>query len=242
MSQQADLQRSKRQKSAAPGGVRDKMIRFLRVALPSVIGAVLALLVFSPFSNTKEMSFVLDKKEVSQAKERMRITEAFYRGQDSEGRPFTLRAASAVQKSSDEPVVQMNDVTGQLQMNDGPAKVQIEQGSYDMDKDIIRATGPMTLNNSNGSTVTASNITVMLKNQKVESVGPMTYNDGRGFSMTANNVILFLKNKTIESFGPVNGRTRVGTFRGGKLRADMNNRVLRLENGAHLQINQGAIR
>jgi lipopolysaccharide export system protein LptC len=212
MSEQADKQRSKRQKFAAPGGSHDRLIRFLRVALPSVIGVVLALLLVSPFSNTREMSFVLAKDEVNMARERMKVTEALYRGEDSKGRPFALRAGSAVQKNSSEPIVRMSDLNGQIAMDNGVARIAAAQGTYDMDKEVVR------------------------------TIGPLSFSDGNGFVMTASNVALVLKSKQLESFGPVNGSTRVGTFSAGKLRADLNTRIVRLEGGAQLRINQNAIR
>ncbi len=212
MSEKADRQRSKRRKFAAPGGSHDRLIRLLRVALPSVIGVVLALLLVSPFSNTREMSFVLAKDEVNMARERMKVTEALYRGEDAKGRPFALRAGSAVQKSSSEPIVRLSDLNGQIVMDKGIAKIAAAQGAYDMDKEIVTTNGPL------------------------------TFNDGNGFSLIANNVALVLKSKRLESFGAVNGSTRVGTFSAAKLRADLNSRIVRLEGGAHLRINQSAIR
>ena len=212
MSEQADRQKTKRQKSAAPGGFHDRLIRVLRVGLPSVIGVLLALLLFSPFSNNRELSFVLAKNEVSMAGERMRITEALYRGEDSKGRPFAVRAGSAVQKSSSDPIVRMRSLSGQMSTDSGPARVSAAAGSYDLNTEIIR------------------------------TVGPLNYNDNRGFSLTASNVALMLNNKLVESFGPVSGKMRVGSFSAGKLRADLNSRIVRLEGGAHLQINQNAIR
>jgi lipopolysaccharide export system protein LptC len=70
----------------------------------------------------------------------------------------------------------------------------------------------------------------------------MTYVGGDGFSMTADNVEFAMKTRQVESFGPVNGATKVGTFRAGKLRADVDARIVRLEGGAHLRINQNVIR
>ena len=80
MSEQADRERTLRQFFAAPGGRHDRLVRILRVALPSIIGVLVAMLVVSPFSNTQEMSFVLAKDEVNMAKERLRLTNAMYRG------------------------------------------------------------------------------------------------------------------------------------------------------------------
>jgi lipopolysaccharide export system protein LptC len=212
MSELADRERTLRQRLAAPGGGHDRLIRLLRVALPAIIGVLVAVLAISPFANVQEMSFVLAKDEVNLARERMRLTEALYRGEDSKGRPFTLHGGSAVQKSSSEPVIRLNDLSAQMQMTSGLAKLTAGQGFYDMDKEVVR------------------------------TVGPLSYSSGDGFALTANNVQFAMKTRQIESFGPVNGSTKVGTFSAGKLRADVDGRIVRLEGGARLRIDQNAIR
>jgi lipopolysaccharide export system protein LptC len=212
MSQAADIQRTAREKFAAPGGRHDRLVRVLRVLLPSVIGVLLAVLTFSPFANNQEMSFVLAKDEVNKARERMRVNNALYRGEDSKGRPFTLSAGSAVQKSSAEPIVRMNDLTGRIVMNDGPASIAAMQGYYDM------------------------------RSEKVQVEGTLTFRNADGFNLTANNVQFLLKPQTMQSLGPVSGSTNVGTFRAGSMSADVEKRIVRLQGGAQLQINQGAIR
>lgn len=212
MSELADQERTLRQEVAAPGGRHDRMVRILRVALPSIIGVLFALLVVSPFSNTQEMSFVLAKDEVNMARERMRLTNAMYRGEDSRGRPFTLRGGSAVQKSSAEPIIRLSDLSGEMLMTGGPARLVAGRGYYNLETERIRVEGPM------------------------------SYTGPDGFSLTANNVEFAMKTRQIESFGPVNGTTKVGMFRASKLRADVDARIVRLEGGAHLRINQNAIR
>jgi lipopolysaccharide export system protein LptC len=212
MSEQADIQRTARQQFAQPGGKHDRLVRMLRVLLPSIIGVLLAVLAFSPFSNTREMSFVLAKDEVNLAKERMRVSNALYRGEDTKGRPFSLSAGSAVQKSSNEPILRMQDLEGRLLMDNGPASIVAALGYYDM------------------------------RAEKVRVEGPLSFTGGDGFNLTATNVEFLLKPKTMQSFGPVNGSTRVGTFRAGRLTADAEARIVRLEGGAQLQITQGAIR
>lgn len=212
MSLQADIQRTSREKFALPGGRHDRLIRVLRVGLPSIIGILLAVLAFSPFSNVQEMSFVLAKDEVNQAKERMRVSNAFYRGEDTKGRPFSLSAGSAVQKSSTEPLLRMTDLYGRLVMDNGPAALTAGQGVYDM------------------------------RAEKIRVEGPLSFTSGDGFSLTANNVEFMLKSKTLQSYGPVRGSTRVGTFNAARMSADAEARIVRLEGGAQLQINQGAIR
>jgi lipopolysaccharide export system protein LptC len=212
MSKQADLQRTARQKFALPGGRHDRLVRFLRVALPSIIGALLAVLAFSPFSNTQEMSFVLAKDEVNLATERMRVGNALYRGEDAKGRPFSLSAGSAVQKSAAEPLLRMTDLSGRLVMDNGPATLSAGKGTYDM------------------------------KTEKIRVEGPLSFASGDGFTLVASNVEFLMKPKTMQSFGPVNGSTRVGTFNAARMYADAEARIVRLEGGARLQIRQGALK
>ncbi len=82
MSELADLERTQRQRWALPGGRHDRLIRFLRVGLPSIIGILLAVLAFSPFAGTQELSFVLNKDEVSLSRERMRLMRQQVREQN----------------------------------------------------------------------------------------------------------------------------------------------------------------
>jgi lipopolysaccharide export system protein LptC len=211
MSEQADLERTQRQRWAMPGGRHDRLIRSLRVILPSVIGILLAVLVFSPFSATQELSFVLNKNEVDLSRERMRLVEALYRGEDSNGRPFSLRAGSAVQKTSATPVLDMTSLSGRILLNDGPASIVAQRGTYDLGKETMRVNGPLAV-------------------------------ESPGYDIVASNVELSLKDKSMQSFGPVSGRTKVGTFNAGRLSADLDTRVVRLDGGVHLRIDQNAVK
>ena len=211
MSELADLERTKRQRWAMPGGRHDRLIRSLRVVLPSIIGVLLAVLAFSPFTGKQELSFVLDKSEVDKARERMRVTEALYRGEDNKGRPFSLRAGSAVQQSSADPVLNMNDMAGRIMLNDGPASIIARRGAYDLTKETMRVAGPLAV-------------------------------ESPGYDMVATNVELSLKDKSMRSFGPVSGRTKVGTFRAGRLTGNLDSRVVRLDGGVHLRIDQNGLK
>lgn len=183
----------------------------MRVGLPSTIGILVAILAFSPFTGTQELSFVLNKDEVNLSRERMRLIEAFYRGEDSKGRPFSLRAGSAVQKTSSEPVLNMTALSARILLNDGPASILAQSGSYNLNRETMRVTGPLAVNSPD-------------------------------YNMVASNVELSLKTKSLQSFGPVSGRTKVGTFRADRLSANLETRVVRLDGGVHLRINQNAVK
>ncbi len=93
MSRLADSQRTIRQLWALPGGSHDRTVRVLKVVLPAAVGVLAAFLISAPFAMQGEVSFLLDKREVDLAGERMKVNEALYRGKDSNGRPFSIRAA-----------------------------------------------------------------------------------------------------------------------------------------------------
>ncbi len=211
MSAQADLERNYRQRWALPGGRHDRLIRAMRVVLPSIIGLLVAILAFSPFTGQQELSFVLNKDEVNLSRERLRVVEALYRGEDSKGRPFSLRAGSAVQKTSAQPILDMTSLSGRISLQDGPASIIAQRGSYDLGKETMRVTGPLAV-------------------------------ESPGYDMVASNVELSLKDRTMQSFGPVSGRTKVGTFHAGRLRADLDTRIIRLDGGVRLRIDQNAIK
>lgn len=212
MSEKADIQRNKRQHIAAPGGAHDRKIKLLSVFLPLCVGALAAVLALAPFTLSGELSFVLDKDSVDVAKERMRVTEALYRGEDSKGRPFSLKAGSAVQKNSQEPVVDLKNMSARILLGDGPAQLRANTGRYDMDRESVQISGPI----------------------QAETAG--------GYRLTTNNVTVDLKSRTLISDGAVEGRTNIGTFRANKLLADLNKRTVTLEGNAQLRIEQNALR
>src|SRR5689334_20575733 len=111
MSEQATLERADKQRWAVPGGAHDRLIKFAKVALPSAVGVVIAFLAMAPLDNKGDVSFILDKKKVENSPERMRVEKARYVGEDNRGQKFQIVANRAVQRSSEQPIV---DIQGML--------------------------------------------------------------------------------------------------------------------------------
>ncbi len=243
MSVLAEQQRSRRQHFAAPGGSHDRLIRLLRVLLPAIVGMLVAILAFSPFTENRELSFLLAKDAVDVAPERMRVSEALYRGEDSKGQPFSIRAGSAIQKSSKDPLLQMRDLSASLFLDGSRASILAGQGAYDLDKEVMRIDGPLTFDSGGDYRASASSDTRFDMVRKIMRVGGnFSYISDKGFDLTASNVEFYVDDRRLESFGPVSGKTRIGTFSANKLRADLNARTVTLAGNAQLRINQGTIR
>lgn len=212
MSERADLDRTMRQMWAASGSNHDRVVRILRLGLPLVIGVIAAVLIFSPFTQRTEISFLLAKDKVEVAKERMRVTRAEYRGQDAKGQPFALIAGSAVQKSSAEPIVRMQDLSGAIRLADGPATIAAKDGAYNMNT------------------------------EKVAVPGLVQVKSADGYRIDAHNVAIDLKTRSLAGEGGVDGMLNIGQFSANRLTADLDQRIVRLEGNARLRINQGVIK
>jgi len=204
----ATVERSKLRTWAAPGGSHDKLITVLKRSLP-VLVAVLGIFLFTaPFTHQSEVSFVLDKNKVDMASERMKVVEALYRGEDSQARPFSLRAGSALQRSSRDPIVELNELEARLQMENGGAVVKARRGNYNMDKETVAVEGPIQFESANG------------------------------YRLTTRDVDIQLEQRRLRSRGTVEGRMPTGTFRADHLNADLEGRTVTLEGNARLRMEQ----
>lgn len=209
MSELARQVRSERQDWAAPGGSHDRVVTIARAGLPIAIGVLAAFLVMAPLTMRGDVSFVLDKNKVEVAKERMRLQSATYRGEDAKGQPFALNAGSAVQKSSAEPIVRLNDLAASIALADGPAKLVADQGRYDMAAEQVKIDGPINFTGPNNYRLDTSNATVDLKSRQLTGTGGVT------------------------------GTTTQGVFSGDRLTADLEQRTVRLSGNARLRLQPG---
>jgi lipopolysaccharide export system protein LptC len=212
MSELAESERRLKRSWAAPGGSHDRLIHVMKLALPALIGVILAFLFFSPLEDKQEVRFVLNKDKVDTAGERLKVTSAQYRGQDNEGRPFLLSARSALQATSADPVVEIGGVRAQIQLDSGPARLEAGRARYDMEHD------------------------------HVDVVGPIILTAADGYRMLTRDVNVDLRARTLRSRGAVDGRMPLGRFSADRLDANLPDRTVVLSGRARLHIEQGAIR
>lgn len=207
VSEIAVVTRSQRQRWAAPGSRHDRLIGVTYWLLPVLIGVLAGFLVMAPLTMGGDVSFVLDKNKVEVAKERLKIQQARYRGNDAKGQPFSLTAGSAVQRSSAEPVVQIDRLAAQLGLQDGPATLTAPAGRYDMDT------------------------------EKVDVRGPIAFRGPNGYSLDTSAATVDLKSRTLQSGGGVTGTVRQGNFSADRLSADLEARTVTLRGNARLRVN-----
>ena len=212
MSEAAARGRETRQLWAVPGSKHDRLIRIAKVALPSAVGVLIAFLAMAPLEDRGDVSFILDKNKVDNAPERMRVDVARYVGEDDQGRPFAITARSAIQRSSDLPIVDISGMMARLLLPQGPATIVANLARYNLDEQLVQVIGP------------------------VRITGP------EGYRLDTSNVTVDLKQRSVVGSGQVNGSMRLGRFSAGRLRADLGTRTIVLDQGARLKIVQGAVR
>lgn len=209
MTVQADMIRTQRRGFAAPGGFHDRLVHFLARALPALVGALLAVMIIAPLSPRGEISFLLDRRKVAVLNERMQVSSAMYRGQDDDGRNFSITAGSAVQKTKEKPLIELDQLTARIMLDEGPALLTAGKGNYDFGKEIV------------------------------DIVGPINFQTSDGYRMTATNVDIDLGAKLLRSRGPVEGRIPAGTFSADRIRADLSERTVTLDGNARLRMVPG---
>jgi lipopolysaccharide export system protein LptC len=212
MSELANKERATKQRWAVPGGSHDRIVRVAKVALPSAVGVVIAFLAMAPLENKGDVSFILDKNQVENSPERMRVEQARYTGEDNRGQKFQITANRALQRSSEQPIVDIWGMLAQFGLSQGRVTVAANQGQYNLDQ------------------------------QKVSVQGPVRVNGPKGESLITRNVTVDLKQNTMTGQGGVAGRMKLGQFEAGRLRADLDSGTVVLDGGARLKIVQGAVR
>jgi lipopolysaccharide export system protein LptC len=211
MSQQADQIRDRRRSFAAPGSTLDRAVKVLAVALPALIGAVFATMLIAPLSPRGEVSFILDRNKVATADDRLRVDQAIYRGSDNRGRPFSLSAGEAIQKSATDPVVQLHDLTARMLLAEGPAVLSAPTGRY------------------------------YIEQQKVAIDGMVNFVAADGYRLTAQGVSVDLPGRSLLGEGRIAGSSRAGVFKADGFAADLDERTVTLDGNARLRMVPGRV-
>lgn len=195
-----------RQRRALPGSQHERMMTMLKWLLPILAVILLATIIIWPLSSVREFSFLLAKDRVEKSPERLRVDRASYRGETARGEAFLIEAEQAVQKSSAVAEVQLSQLAARLESTEGLTIVTAPAGTYFIDSDKLRVSGPIDLDSR------------------------------AGYTVKTGSVDIDMGDRTLASREAVTGDIPIGSFRADRLSADLQGRVLILEGRAHLRI------
>jgi lipopolysaccharide export system protein LptC len=202
------FERSIRDKGAAVGGKRDKIIQVLKWVLPTLSGALLATIVALPFFNKQEVSFLLSRDSIEKTPEVLRMEKPTYRGLDSKGRPFLITADRAIQKSSEDAIVELQRLRADIETTSGDAQLRADSGAFDLKKEQLRIAGNISVSRADG------------------------------YVFKTRDALLDLPSRAAWGISGVSGDTPLGTFRAGKFRVDLEKGTVVFAGGTKLRIVQ----
>lgn len=208
MTQAADELANDRRRWAMPGSAWDRQVVILKRLLPATAAMILLACLIWPLTAQQEFSFILSRDAVEKAGERLRMEAPMYRGEDSKGRPFSILADEAVQRTSNEPVVELKRIEARLDMEEGVATVTAPSGRYDLEA------------------------------EKLNVLGPVVFHRPDGYVLQTGDVAVSLPTRKVTSAGRVSGRMPLGSFSAARLDADMETRVVTLSGGVKMRITQ----
>ena len=111
-----------------------------------------------------------------------------------------------MQRTKTRPLIELDQLTARIMLDDGPAQLTAGNGAYDFGKEIV------------------------------DIVGPINFQTADGYRMTATNVDIDLGRKLLKSRGPVEGRIPAGTFSADTISADLSERSVTLQGNARLRM------
>jgi lipopolysaccharide export system protein LptC len=208
LSDAARANRRLRRDWAAPGSNHDRIIAVLRIALPASVGVLTVLLAAAPLTSGRDISFVLSKDRVAIAHERLRVSQATYRGEDTKGQPFALTALSAVQSTSTDPTLKLQTLAARIGLTGGPGTLTAPTGRYNMTTEKVALDGPVAMRTTDG------------------------------YALDTQDVDLDLKTRTLASRSAVTGKMPLGRFSAQHMTADLDQRIVVLTGDARLHIDQ----
>lgn len=196
---------------ARPGSGHDRLIRLLAWSLPSAVGVLAAFLIVAPLTMKSEIGFTLQRGEIERVPERLRATDASYRGLDDQGQPFTVRGNSAVQAAAGDQRVRLNGLMAELMTRNGPADLTAPSAVFQPDS------------------------------RTVDIDGPLSVTMADGYRLDTSNVNVDLGARTAASRGRVSGTMPLGTFTADTVTVDLDQRHVVLDGRARLHVKQGGL-
>ena len=171
-----------------------RFVGAMKIALPLVAVALVALLVSWPYmTNREDAGFRLSYAAVEEsANGTITMTNARYIGTDRQGQPFALSAASAEQNPDEPGRIALTGLTADISLADGPwLALQAEHGVYWQDTSKVDLAGDVRLFSDTGYELHTEAATVDLDakvaegNRPVSGQGPAGLLEAGGFRADA---------------------------------------------------------
>jgi lipopolysaccharide export system protein LptC len=166
----------------------------MKIALPAVAGVILLLVLLLPQFRADSERFRVGVKNLTDiTNDTLSMINARYVGEDDQGHPYTLTAASARERSGEDKAIDL--VSPEAHLTDGAGKsvkITATNGVYDRNQQILDLAGQVDVVQQEGYEVHSTAARILIKERIATGDKPVTGKgsfgtiDAAGFSVRDN--------------------------------------------------------
>ncbi len=185
---------------------RSRLIRRLRVALPTLAVILIGAFIFNTRSNDVDDAFLQDFEDIAAATDELRMANPRFTGVDGDGNPFEITALSAKQDPSRQDVIELDRPRAIQGAVDEKTIVTAQYGVYQSDENILELTDGVRVEHelaAGAYVLRAPGATVQIKDQTVTSNAGVGGEGPDGESLKADRMMVFNAEKRIVFEGNV---------------------------------------
>jgi len=179
-----------------------RFVRLLRFAIPAGIVATIAIIIVATFFNPSRLiaAFPIDPGKISFSGTKVVMELPRLNGFTSDSRPYALTARAAVQDLTKLEVLELKDISAQVELKDGQrVTIKSINGVYDTKGEMLRLNDQITLNSTSGYEGHLSEATVNVTSGNIVSESPVELKLPSGM-LNANRMEV-MENGTLIIFG-----------------------------------------
>jgi lipopolysaccharide export system protein LptC len=153
-----------------------RFVRFLRLAIPATILAIVATLIVATFFNPFRLiaAFPIDPGKISLSGTKIVMELPRLNGFTTDSRPYELTARAAAQDITKPEILELSDINGRVELKDGQhVVIKSVNGVYDTKGELLKLNDHIILNSSSGYEGHLSEATVEVGSGHIVSESPV---------------------------------------------------------------------
>jgi lipopolysaccharide export system protein LptC len=153
-----------------------RFVRFLRMAIPAGILAIIAIIIVATFFNPFRLiaAFPIDPSKISLSGTKIVMELPRLNGFTADSRPYELTARAAAQDITKLEILELKDISAHVELKDGQrVTIKSINGVYDTKGELLKLNDHIVLNSSSGYEGHLSEATVNVGSGHIVSESPV---------------------------------------------------------------------
>ncbi len=153
-----------------------RLVRFLRLAIPSGIAAIASIILVTTFLNPFRQiaAFPIDLGKISLSGTKIIMELPRLNGFTTDSRPYELTARAATQDITKPEILELKDIRAQVELKDGQhVNIKSVNGVYDTKSELLKLNDHIVLNSTSAYEGYLSEATVNVANGNIVSESPV---------------------------------------------------------------------